>query len=768
MLEKILNGCPDANAAQTAPVPSRRAILVHQNFVSPGQSGNSRGWSIVVGLAENGWDVHIIAPRIGYLGGEIGAENCTAGPKPTVHRLNLRNSGTGPAARIRTTIEFTGRAMAHGLRLPPPTVVYAATAPSPPVLGAIILSVLRGAPMLLEVSDLWPLWLVDAGSLKSRPAIWALEFIEALSYRYAHRIVAIGPTFPPYLAQFGVEPGRLTAVVSGVESWMSGDEVPDTRCWRDKHGLAGKRLVIYAGSFNEAYGLGLLLHAACKLKTSHPHVVWLFAGNGRSLSMIVHAQAAGLPVRYLGNLRRLELATVFAAADVGIVSLLDKGYLNTALSGKVFDYMAAGLPVLVTTDGITAEFVRQAACGLVAQNPDAKSVAGAMGGLLDLPMDALAQLGNAGRQWAREHVDANYFVAQVNRDFDTLASGRRPGVLRNILRLSLAILQASRDVASRRSVRAATTAYNRPWGAYVDELLPLWRNGIRERKRALDQEREIDGSERAGRAVSKGPDVPAARPALKMVCIGNIPLSSGEPELVADWMLMSARALQGTTVVAHINTRNYYFLHYDPGLQEKLLQRTILLSDGIGMKLATLIHGHGNLPDLNGTDLFPLVMSRGEAHGLRIFLLGGYPDVARRARLNIEARFPGVVVVGHRDGYFSSLDEPDLLDEIRKCAPDMLLVGFGFPTQEKFSIRVQDELKVPLVWNIGGLFDFVSGAKPRAPRYIRKCKMEWLYRFLLEPRVMWHRNVVAMPWFIVHILRLRMQNRNANNDARPV
>ncbi|RYG86302.1 MAG: hypothetical protein EON59_10290, partial [Alphaproteobacteria bacterium] len=194
----------------------RSTILLHQNFVAPNQSGNSRGWSIVLRLADSGWDVDVIAPMTGYLGDTASAERGMDDEIAhlRLHRLAMKNHGVAPLARIKGTIEFTRRALLHGLSLPAPDIVYAATAPSPPVLGAIALSVWRGVPMVLEVSDLWPLWLVEAGSLRSPMMRVALEFIEALQYRYATHIVSTGATFPPYLAHFGVAPDRLTPVLS--------------------------------------------------------------------------------------------------------------------------------------------------------------------------------------------------------------------------------------------------------------------------------------------------------------------------------------------------------------------------------------------------------------------------------------------------------------------------------------------------------------------------------------------------------------------------
>lgn len=256
--------------------------------------------------------------------------------------------------------------------------------------------------------------------------------------------------------------------------------------------------------------------------------------------------------------------------------------------------------------------------------------------------------------------------------------------------------------------------------------------------------------------------------ALLIVRYIDVPLLNGPANSVARWMVDRAFASDHRTLISHINANNYYWLSHDPGLRKHLLQVGILLGDGIGLKIGGLMLGHGRLEDLNGTDLFPLVMERGRQRGLRIFLFGGRHNVVHGARLAIETRYPGVEVVGCRNGYFKPGEEHDVVDSIRRSAAHALLVGLGFPRQEEFTLRYHEELDVPLVWNVGGLFDFVSGAKPRAPLVLRRIKLEWFYRFLREPRVMWHRNLVAAPWFLWHAFRTSVTpTRRMSDNQEP-
>ena len=165
-----------------------------------------------------------------------------------------------------------------------------------------------------------------------------------------------------------------------------------------------------------------------------------------------------------------------------------------------------------------------------------------------------------------------------------------------------------------------------------------------------------------------------------------------------------------------------------------------------------LLLGRGWLPDVNGTDLFPRVMSRLEHSRARVFCLGAREEVINSAAQHISQRWPGLGV-GWRNGYFGHEQAAQVVEEINHFRPRVLLVGRGFGPQEHFSLAHAHRLEVPLIWNVGGLFDFVSGRTPRAPALLRDLRLEWLFRLVQEPRRMWRRNLVAAPWFLWHLLR---------------
>lgn len=233
----------------------------------------------------------------------------------------------------------------------------------------------------------------------------------------------------------------------------------------------------------------------------------------------------------------------------------------------------------------------------------------------------------------------------------------------------------------------------------------------------------------------------------------DLTLWTGALAPAADWLTAMACNRSGHVhVVTHINANNYYWLHKNPAAAARLRGGCTLILDGIGLKIGGVVLGLGCLPDLNGTDLFPLVMQRAARAGIAVFLLGARDQVVEMASRNIESRYPGIRIAGAHGGYFDGEAEAAIVAEVRRSGAQMLIVGRGFLRQEQFALDHAARLGVSVIWNVGGLFDFVSGAASRAPGPLRRARLEWLYRFARAPRRMWHRNVVAAPWFLRQVL----------------
>lgn len=159
-----------------------------------------------------------------------------------------------------------------------------------------------------------------------------------------------------------------------------------------------------------------------------------------------------------------------------------------------------------------------------------------------------------------------------------------------------------------------------------------------------------------------------------------------------------------------------------------------IVNDGIGMDLgALLVHGRRFAGNLNGTDLIPY-LCRHSQRPLRFFLLGGRPGVAESAAQMLRQTL-GQDVVGTCDGYAEfAAAGAGLTDRINASGADVVLVAFGNPLQETWILDHAAQLRAPLLFGIGALLDFLSGKAQRAPEWVRRLHMEWMYRLLREPR----------------------------------
>ena len=207
--------------------------------------------------------------------------------------------------------------------------------------------------------------------------------------------------------------------------------------------------------------------------------------------------------------------------------------------------------------------------------------------------------------------------------------------------------------------------------------------------------------------------------------------------------------------IAFVNANSVNVAFENPEFRQVLKRADFRFADGIGMRLAGRWLGRPLREDVNGTDMFPMLCARLEGSGHRVFLLGARPGMAERVEQWIETHYPGVVVCGTRDGYFTEQATPQVIQSITAAKSDLLLVALGTPTQELWIARHLLHTGARVAIGVGGLFDFFGGRVRRAPRWVQSIEMEWLYRMLKEPQRLWRRYLIGNPLFLWRLLRGR-------------
>ncbi|WP_336489092.1 WecB/TagA/CpsF family glycosyltransferase [Methylobacterium nigriterrae] len=203
------------------------------------------------------------------------------------------------------------------------------------------------------------------------------------------------------------------------------------------------------------------------------------------------------------------------------------------------------------------------------------------------------------------------------------------------------------------------------------------------------------------------------------------------------------------TRVAFLNAHLSNVCSGNEALRNRLGQ-FLVLNDGVGVDIARrVLHGRAFPENLNGTDFVTAYLDR-TSHDLRLFLLGARPDVVEKAGAIVQERWPRHTVVGTHNGFLDAADEASLRRTIAAARPDLILVGMGNPRQERW---IADN--VPGVclcaMAVGAWFDFITGTVPRAPGWIRRARLEWIYRLCIEPRRLASRYLVGNLLFLARL-----------------
>jgi len=222
----------------------------------------------------------------------------------------------------------------------------------------------------------------------------------------------------------------------------------------------------------------------------------------------------------------------------------------------------------------------------------------------------------------------------------------------------------------------------------------------------------------------------------------------GRPNDVLDRIDAAAHSQHHRGVfVTHVNLNTLFHSARNTELAAALTHSGgILLFEGVALKCARFVTALDWWPDVNGTDLVPLYLSRHVNSPTRVALVGGRPGIAAAAAQKLESSFPNVRIVAKINGYDDLDDERTAMGVVREAGADIVFVGLGTPLQEPLARRWATERVAPLLWTVGGLFDLWGGTRARAPRWSRACRLEWLWRLLCRPDRYWQRTFVQGPW----------------------
>jgi N-acetylglucosaminyldiphosphoundecaprenol N-acetyl-beta-D-mannosaminyltransferase len=209
---------------------------------------------------------------------------------------------------------------------------------------------------------------------------------------------------------------------------------------------------------------------------------------------------------------------------------------------------------------------------------------------------------------------------------------------------------------------------------------------------------------------------------------------------------------QEKAIITNLNVHAINIAYDTRWFQDFINGSQLVFCDGFGVKwIARLLTGR-DLYRLTPPDWFGRLADECSSQGYSMFFLGTRQDIVEKAAMILHTANPKLRIASVHHGFFdknvSSPENREVLAEINALKPDILVVGFGMPTQEKWILENRDELNVHVIFPVGAFFDYIAGEVVRAPCWMTDYGLEWLGRLIIEPRRLWKRYVIGNPLFL--------------------
>lgn len=213
------------------------------------------------------------------------------------------------------------------------------------------------------------------------------------------------------------------------------------------------------------------------------------------------------------------------------------------------------------------------------------------------------------------------------------------------------------------------------------------------------------------------------------------------------------------SLIAHVNvhclnlTRTHKYLRYF------LNNADLVFCDGAGIILGAHILGHRIPQRITYADWTWQLAEFAEPRDFTFFFLGAKPGIADKAAIKLKERHPNLRIIGTHHGYFDktpgSPENEVVIEQINAVKPNILIVGFGMPLQEKWLGENWDNIQANVALTGGAVFDYISDELRRGPKWMTDNGFEWLARLIIEPRRLWQRYLIGNPLFLYRILKQR-------------
>lgn len=230
--------------------------------------------------------------------------------------------------------------------------------------------------------------------------------------------------------------------------------------------------------------------------------------------------------------------------------------------------------------------------------------------------------------------------------------------------------------------------------------------------------------------------------------------------------ISKAVASESTIIINYLNVKGFNVAFQDLEFRKILNFSDYVFCDGVGIKLGAWILGKKIGPRMTPPDWIDELFELCEGRGYSLYFLGDTKEVVLSFAETVKRKYPDLKIVGFHDGFFTKDRELSLqvMEEVRRLEPDIILTGMGMPLQEKWAWEAKQHLNKGVIIATGALFRWYSGYERRAPRWITDCGLEWATRLVKSPVKHFRRYVIGLPLFFFRIFRQRFGGKQINSN----
>lgn len=209
-----------------------------------------------------------------------------------------------------------------------------------------------------------------------------------------------------------------------------------------------------------------------------------------------------------------------------------------------------------------------------------------------------------------------------------------------------------------------------------------------------------------------------------------------------------------------VNVNKLVELRRNPVFKEIIVNCDIINADGMPLVWASRILGIPLKERVTGIDLMQSLLKKGMEEKYSFYFLGAREWVVKKVVQIVKDRYPAIQMAGFRNGYwFTTEEEIEAVEAIKKAHPDILFIAMSSPKKEVFLKKYLNLMQVPFAIGVGGSFDVIAGITKRAPVWMQKAGLEWLFRLIQEPRRLWKRYLFSNTLFAFLVVKELFKER---------